>query len=135
LVLIEATDLISTDDGPGSTSSSTNLLDPQPALSSPERLQQSMKVLEAGSHELRLRISAQEQSDKGTEPACQRHLKNYLAWWANDQAAQKTQDPMWKEVPSLPITATKVAWFLEYETTREKVLFFHLCPSHYLNML
>jgi hypothetical protein len=135
LVLIEATNLISMDDGPGSTSSSTNLLDPQPALSSPERLLQSMKVLEAGSHELRLRISAQEQSDKGTEPAYQRHLKNYLAWWANDQAARTTQDPTWKEVPSLPITATKVAWFLEYETTREKVLSFHLYPSYYLNML
>ncbi|KAJ7312517.1 hypothetical protein DFH08DRAFT_1044630 [Mycena albidolilacea] len=100
LVLIEATDLISMDDGPGSTSSSTNLLDPQPALSSPERLLQTV--------------------GQRTEPAYQRHLKNYLAWWANDQAARTTQDPTWKEVPSLPITATKVAWFLEYETTREK---------------
>jgi hypothetical protein len=135
LVLFEANDLISMDDGPGSTSSSTNLLDLQPALSSPERLQQSMRVLEAGSHELRLRISAQEQSDKGTEPAYQRHLMNYLAWWANDQAARTAQDSTWKEVPSLPITATKMAWFLEYETTREKVLFFHSCPSYYLNML
>jgi hypothetical protein len=37
--------------------------------------------------------------------------------WANDQAARKTQDPTWQEIPSLPITTTKVAWFLEYETT------------------
>ncbi|KAJ6482394.1 hypothetical protein DFH09DRAFT_830608, partial [Mycena vulgaris] len=72
------------------------------------------------SHTNRLAISAAEQSDKGTEPAYLRHFKSYMWWWPMDQSMRKAEDSTWKEIPALPITATKVAIFLAYETTREK---------------
>ncbi|KAJ6558623.1 hypothetical protein DFH09DRAFT_1084136 [Mycena vulgaris] len=41
-------------------------------------------------------------------------------WWQMDQGRRTAEDAKWKEIPALPITATKVALFLAYETTREK---------------
>ncbi|KAJ7017768.1 hypothetical protein C8F04DRAFT_881970, partial [Mycena alexandri] len=93
---------------------------PAPLLSSPERIQQSMRVLDASTHAVRLTVATQEQSEKGTEPAYRRHYSNYQTWFQMDQGLRTAQNSTWKEVPALPINATKVALFLEYETSREK---------------
>ncbi|KAJ6544716.1 hypothetical protein B0H10DRAFT_1932947, partial [Mycena sp. CBHHK59/15] len=105
---------------PSPPSNTDHTLPHQPDLSSPERMQRSMRVLEARSHDVRLGISADEQAGKGTEPAYARHVRSYESWWALNQASRVEADPSWKEVPAHPITVTKVTLFLEYETTREK---------------
>ncbi|KAJ7461062.1 hypothetical protein FB451DRAFT_1498168 [Mycena latifolia] len=79
-----------------------------------------MRVLEAVSHANRLAISSAGQLDGGTEPAYMCHFNSYMSWWPMDQAQRKSGDPSWKEIPALPITATKVSLFLAHEITREK---------------
>ncbi|KAJ6620587.1 hypothetical protein B0H10DRAFT_2215859 [Mycena sp. CBHHK59/15] len=105
---------------PSPPSNADHTLPHQPDLLSPERLQRSIQVLEARSHDVRLGISADEQAGKGTDPAYARHVRSYESWWALNQASRVEADPSWKEVPAHPITVTKVTLFLEYETTREK---------------
>ncbi|KAJ7035722.1 hypothetical protein C8F04DRAFT_1341641 [Mycena alexandri] len=118
---LDATGLISMDDLEiDSAVNSSQNTPPPPLLSSPEHIQKSMRVLDASTHAVRLSVTAQEQSEKGTEPVYRRHYSNYQTWFQMDQGTRNAQDSTWKEVPALPITATKVSLFLEYETSREK---------------
>ncbi|KAF8078428.1 hypothetical protein FPV67DRAFT_54136 [Lyophyllum atratum] len=59
-------------------------------------------------------------SGKGTESAYARHIKNYIAFWTEDQARRCQDDPLWTIMSAHPITVTKAAVFLEYESTRAK---------------
>ncbi|PPQ75574.1 hypothetical protein CVT24_013262 [Panaeolus cyanescens] len=56
-------------------------------------------------------------SNKGTERAYNRHVKNYVAWWESDQLNQENEA---LRVPAHPITASKVVVFLNYEFDRKK---------------
>ena len=80
-----------------------------------------LSALEEESHQTRLAIQASITSGKGTEVAYSRHVKNYEDWWVQDQGRRMSEDSRWKEIPAHPITAAKVAIFLQYETTRPKV--------------
>ncbi|KAJ8488942.1 hypothetical protein ONZ45_g13777 [Pleurotus djamor] len=67
--------------------------------------------LEAQTHTRRLELRAEMISGKGTEVAYSRHLRNYEAFWASQAHLN---------ILAMPITATKVAHYLEYESTRAK---------------
>jgi hypothetical protein len=70
---------------------------------------------------VRVRQSKAVQDDSQTGGAYARHLARYQLWWESDQASRHAAEPGYMPIPTFPVTATKVAMFLEYETTREKV--------------
>jgi hypothetical protein len=85
-----------------------------------------MRRLKAETHTTRHKVLASGQEDKGTYKGYRRHIDNYKTWFIQDQARRLVEDPEWTIINPFPITATKVALFLEYETTRDKArsLFF-----------
>lgn len=85
------------------------------------RIDTSLAELEVTSHAIRMALAAKEQSDKGTANSYTRHVNNYLKWWASYQAGECQQNPSRIPLPAEPITAAKVAMFLNYETTWLKV--------------
>jgi hypothetical protein len=84
-------------------------------------LTHSLARLEAESHTMRLRQLRAVQNDSQTGPSYARHLTHYQVWWEPDQAVCCAREPGFTPIPHFPVTAAKVAMFLEYETTREKV--------------
>ncbi|KAJ6533858.1 hypothetical protein DFH09DRAFT_970435, partial [Mycena vulgaris] len=79
-----------------------------------------MALLESESHALRLQSQAKEQEDKGTFKTYRRHFGSYQIWWDLSEAKKVSQNPHLVAIPALPITAAKVAMFLQYESSREK---------------
>lgn len=84
-------------------------------------MQDSLSAMVDETHVNRLSLREVMTAGKGTESAYLRHIKNYEKFMIADQAARVQQNPLWTSVPAHPITATKVATFLQYETTRTKV--------------
>ncbi|KAF7304773.1 hypothetical protein MKEN_01191400 [Mycena kentingensis (nom. inval.)] len=76
------------------------------------RVPDSLSLIEAATHEHRLKSIAQQQSDKGTESAYSRHVTAYVKYWDDGQRAWVANHPGCLPVPAMPITATKVAHFL-----------------------
>ncbi|KAL4257053.1 hypothetical protein AB1N83_013839 [Pleurotus pulmonarius] len=76
--------------------------------------------LEEESHANRLAVQADMTQGKGTEAAYGRHVKDYTIFWDDNQAMRAATDPSYAVIPSFPITATKVAIYLAYATTRCK---------------
>ncbi|KAG1817805.1 hypothetical protein DFJ58DRAFT_888716 [Suillus subalutaceus] len=92
----------------------------EPAAAASNGMQRSLDALYVTSHEIRLRLAAEERADKGTNEAYARHVRNYIAYWDRYQAEMVADTPAWTSVPALPISAAKVFIFLNYERTREK---------------
>jgi hypothetical protein len=86
------------------------------------RMRQSVDDLEAASQAVRHRITAKEQSDKSTTASYERHINNYVAWWAVYQSSLVNADPSQIPIPAFPVTAAKATMFLEYTSTRPKVM-------------
>lgn len=84
-------------------------------------LVRSLTRLDDESHLNRLALQREMVEGKGTEEAYARHLKSYAAFWDMFQAQNMAKDPSWTEVPAHPITAAKVAHFLQHEAQRNKV--------------
>ena len=86
-------------------------------------LQRSLAALDAASHAVRLRASAEERADKGTSDAYARRVRDYTAWWDVYQCQLRDEDATgtWTMIPAFPVTAAKAAMFLDHEVTREKV--------------
>jgi hypothetical protein len=78
-------------------------------------------IIDQETHNARLAIQAEVRSEKGTDPSYTRHLKNYEIFTIDDQARRLENDPAWQVMNPHPITASKAALFLGYETTRPKV--------------
>ncbi|KAJ8523520.1 hypothetical protein ONZ45_g93 [Pleurotus djamor] len=76
--------------------------------------------LEASTHEVRLSLQEDMARGKGTEIAYPRQLKEYEKFWLNDALIRRANDPACEIIEAHPITATKVAKFLEHETTRPR---------------
>lgn len=94
----------------------------KPLLTSPERLQHAYQTLENETQTNRLKLAEKTQADKQTAATYARHYGSYTIWWDSDQAARVKSNPdEISAIPALPITAAKVAMFLEYESTRQKV--------------
>lgn len=92
-------------------------------------IQDSLSAMVDETHMNRLSLRAEMTAGKGTESAYLRHVKNYEKFMVADQAARVQHNPLWTSVPAHPITATKVAAFLQHETTRTKVSVFALHNS------
>lgn len=80
-----------------------------------------MTLLEEESHAIQLESQAKEQGDKATSKTYSRHVSRYQDWWNLSEATKISQNPRLVAIPALPITPAKVAMFLQYESTREKV--------------
>lgn len=84
------------------------------------RTKRSYAMLEADSHALQHEILEQEREDKTTKRIYERGLKSYCEWFEHNQVRVVAADPELVPLPALPITAAKVAMFLQHEMTREK---------------
>lgn len=93
---------------------------PKP-LATPSSATLSLTALEEQTHTNRLAAQQKMVKEKGTNTAYSRHIQNYEKFWTLDQARRVEEDPAWTFIPSHPITVTKAAIFLQYETTRSKV--------------
>lgn len=97
-------------------------------------LQLSLEAMDDETHRNRLNVRAKMTADKGTNDAYQRHLKNYEHFMLKDQTMRRLNNPLWRTIEAHPITATKVAAFLQHETTRLKVNTSHLPLPDYLDL-
>jgi hypothetical protein len=86
-------------------------------------MRQSLAELDAMSHAFRLSQAAKDQNQKGTGSTYNRHVRHYTEFWDQYQAELSIANPSRASIPSFPITAAKVAMFLQHESTREKVSF------------
>ncbi|KAF9030462.1 hypothetical protein BDZ89DRAFT_899198, partial [Hymenopellis radicata] len=89
---------------------------PQSMLTEAEAL----RVLSDQSHETRLALHNAMDADKGTQAAYPRHIKRYKLWWCLDQDRRIQADPCWVRISSEPVMQTKVAIWLQYESSRPK---------------
>lgn len=81
----------------------------------------SLAALETESHALRLARASKEQNDKSTGKTYMRHVNRYVRWWEAYQESQCEDTPSRTPIPAFPITASRAAVYLEYESSREKV--------------
>ncbi|KAG1877388.1 hypothetical protein F4604DRAFT_1680065 [Suillus subluteus] len=102
-------------------SPSLGLSPPDHTTSSLIGIDRSLAHLDATSHGIRMQISAEERSDKGTADAYSRRVRDYVMWWDQYQHECSEQEECWTVVPAFPVTATKAALFVNHERTREKV--------------
>jgi hypothetical protein len=77
--------------------------------------------LDSDSHAVRMKQAEIEQKDKQTTKAYLLAVNSYEKWWGMYQDGLRTSDPGYTVTPAFPVTAAKVAIFLDYETTRPKV--------------
>jgi hypothetical protein len=92
-------------------------------VSDQQRLQQQAAQLELQTENRRLTMQEAMMDGKGTEEAYPRHVAAYEKWWGEDQQKRCQEDPTWISIDAHPITAAKVAAFLEYESKRPQVCF------------
>ncbi|TFY79269.1 hypothetical protein EWM64_g4743 [Hericium alpestre] len=92
---------------------------PPPALDA-ALVQEAHNVLEADSHCVHRDLAARSQTDTSTAAKYDAIVRNYSQWWCGYQADLLAQRRIQVALPAFPITATKVTFFLEHETTREK---------------
>ena len=90
----------------------------------------SLAKLDADSHAVWLKQAEIEQKDKQTARTYQLAVESYEKWWGSYQANLSVDDASYTPIPAFPITAAKVAMFLDYETTRPKVRGIHSIPFH-----
>ncbi|KAI0085603.1 hypothetical protein BDY19DRAFT_996518 [Irpex rosettiformis] len=82
------------------------------------------KSLTRLTQETHARAAAQLQSKQDnsqTGRSYSRHVRNYEKFWVREQQTRAAADSTWVDVPAFPITATKVALFLDYEMKRPKL--------------
>jgi hypothetical protein len=89
----------------------------QPANTISPHTHRSMALLEADSHAIRLKMADKEQSGKATKAKYDRYLQAYQTWWDANQVQIVGSDMSRVAIPAFPITVTKVALFLDYEST------------------
>lgn len=94
---------------------------PNDSFSMSEGERASYDALDQLTHAKRLERAAQVQDNKQTGPTYTRHVKNYENYWIRYQMEELAINPMHVSIPAYPVIAAKVAMFLEYETTRNKV--------------
>jgi hypothetical protein len=92
-----------------------------PSSSDAHGMLQSLAELDATSHAFRLSQAAKDQNRKGTGSTYDRHVRRYTEFWDQYQAELSVVNPSRVSIPSFPVTAAKVAMFLQHESTREKV--------------
>ncbi|TFY77579.1 hypothetical protein EWM64_g6432, partial [Hericium alpestre] len=76
--------------------------------------------LEIESHQLRLDLSARMHADTATGAKYKAIYDSYIKWWTANGPDLLAKHQIQAVIPALPITAMKVTFFLQHETTREK---------------
>ena len=106
---------------PGQQSTSTP--PPSAAVTQPlsTALELALDKLDRSTHAHRLEMQDKMMAGKGTGELYARHLKRYSEFWATTNETRVAQSPPEIAIPPHPITAAKVAEFLSFEATRNKV--------------
>jgi len=85
----------------------------------------SLRVLADEVHASHLSRQNEYVSGKTTDKKYQNRVREYLEWWEKDQArrceAASTHGSSWVTIPAQPITAMKVALYLDYASNRPQV--------------
>lgn len=84
-------------------------------------LERSMEEIEQASFTIRDDVSFARMSDTTTNPNYFRYVSDYDTWWLTTESQKSKNNPGYVCVPARPITAAKVAHFLNYELHRPKV--------------
>jgi hypothetical protein len=88
-------------------------------------VQNSLQVLSNEVHASHLSRQSDYVKGKCTDKTYKNRVKAYLEWWETDQAVQcenaLKNGASWVTVPAHPITATKVALYLDYVVKRPQV--------------
>jgi len=99
---------------------------PSPPLSCTSGIvQNSLQVLANEVHASHLSRQSDYVKEKRTDKTYKNRVKAYLEWWETDQAVRcenaRKNGASWVTVPAHPITATKVALYLDYVVKRPQV--------------
>jgi len=78
---------------------------PDDAASSLIGINRSLACLDATSHDIRVRVAAEEWSDKGTADAYSCRVRDYVMWWNQYQRECCEHEECWTVVPAFPVTA------------------------------
>lgn len=81
----------------------------------------SLARLERESHLWQAQRVQETQESTQTHRSYYRHVSNYEVFWEQLQRERRAADHAWTNIPAFPVTATKVAHFLQHELSREKV--------------
>jgi hypothetical protein len=87
----------------------------------PDGVPVSYTALDAATHAFRLAQVQQDHESKGTGVSYSRHIRHYAEFWDSYQVECRQKNPGHISIPTFPVTAAKVAMFLQQESTREKV--------------
>lgn len=89
------------------------------------RHRDSLQVLADEVHASHLSRQSEYVSGKTTDKKYQNRVREYLEWWEEDQACQceaaSTHGSSWVTILAQPITAMKVALYLDYASNRPQV--------------
>lgn len=80
----------------------------------------SLAVVDEEAHAIRQSYMDRDRKGKQTGKMYDRLVGKYVKWWDEDQARRGKFDPQWRVIPAMPITASKVVLFLQFEMQREK---------------
>ena len=88
-------------------------------------VQDSLQILANEVHASHLSRQGEYVSGKSTDQKYKNRVREYLEWWENDQVLQcedaSKNGALWITIPAHPITATKVALYLDYVVKRPQV--------------
>ena len=88
-------------------------------------VQDSLQILANEVHASHLSRQGEYVSGKSTDQKYKNRVREYLEWWENDQVLRcedaSKNGALWITIPAHPITATKVALYLDYVTKRPQV--------------
>jgi len=90
----------------------------------------SLQVLADEVHASHLSRQSEYVSGKTTDKKYRNRVHEYLEWWEKDQAhrceAASTHGSLWVTIPAQPITAMKVALYLDYASNQPQVSLFFI---------
>lgn len=90
------------------------------------------EALENATHATRITLQDEMRDGNGTSRKYVAQTDAFFIWWTSDQERKHREDPSHHCIPSEPITATKVAFYLDYERKRPKVgVFNSFSCDHY----
>lgn len=79
------------------------------------------QALENTTHATRIALQDEIRDGNGTSRKYVTQTDAFFIWWKSDQERKRREDTSHHCIPSEPITATKVAFYLDYERKRPKV--------------
>ena len=86
-------------------------------------VQESLEALRAESFAIATSKAQDRQDKTQTGATYATHVRRYESWWMMNEAKKQVNDENYTQIPHRPITATKVFYFMEYESSRTVCVF------------